>query len=270
LECDNISTRNIVIIAIIAIVIIVAGLYASGVLTGGTAEGNITVVAGAGTMSAMNDLKAEFEKKYPGTTVNVQYGNSAEIFSILESQKSADLVVPGDLAFMDNAKNKGYLVNDTITPLVYHIPVIGVQKGNPKNITNISDLGQSGLKVGLGDVNGTAVGKQAVKLLNKTGNLEAVRANVVVYAPTVNQLLTYLTSGQVDAAIVMNDSAQKAAQEGKIDIIAIPEDQNEIGTIGVALTVFSENENTAQKFLEFISSPEGMAIWEKHGFPPVK
>lgn len=62
MECDNISTRNIVIIAIIAIVIIVAGLYASGMLTGGTAEGNITVVAGAGTMSAMNDLKAEFEE----------------------------------------------------------------------------------------------------------------------------------------------------------------------------------------------------------------
>lgn len=238
--------------------------------TGETAKGNITVAAGAGTKAAMDDLKVEFEAKNPGTTVNIQYGNSAEIFSILETQKSADLVVPGDLTFMDNAKNKGYLANDSITPLVYHIPVIGVQKGNPKNINNISDLGQPGLKVGLGDVNGTAVGKQAVKLLNKTGNLEAVETNVVVYAPTVNQLMTYLTTGQVDAAIVMKDSAFRAANEGKIDIITIPEEQNEIGTIGVALTVFSENENTALKFLDFISSSEGMAIWEKHGFQPVK
>jgi molybdate transport system substrate-binding protein len=264
------NSKNIAIIGIIAIVIIVAGLYASGMLTGGNAQGNITVLAGAGTMSAMNELKAAFEEKYPGTTVNVQYGNSAEIFSMLETQKSADLMVPGDLVFMDNAKKKGYIVNDTITSLVYHIPVIGVQKGNPKNITQLSDLGQSGLKVGLGDVNGTAVGKQAIKLLNKTGNLEAVKTNVVVYAPTVNQLMTYLTSGQVDAAIVMNDTASKAAAEGKIDIITIPEDQNEIGTIGVALTIFSKNKNTAQTFLEFVSSPEGMAIWEKNGFKPVK
>ena len=74
------NSKNIAIIGIIAIVIIVAGLYASGMLTGGNAQGNITVLAGAGTMSAMNELKAAFEEKYPGTTVNVQYGNSAEIF----------------------------------------------------------------------------------------------------------------------------------------------------------------------------------------------
>ncbi len=44
------------IIGIIAVVIIVAGIYASGIINNGNAKGNITVLAGAGTMSAMNDL----------------------------------------------------------------------------------------------------------------------------------------------------------------------------------------------------------------------
>lgn len=263
------ESKNIAIIAIVAIIIIAAGLYASGIFTGGnSAKGNITVLAGAGTKLAMNDLKASFEEKNPGTTVNIQYGNSGELFSTLNTQKSADMVVPGDLAFMDNAKSKGYLVNDTIKPIVKHIPVIAVQKGNPKNITSLDDLSQPGLKVGLGDTNATAVGKKAIKILNKTGNLNAVKANVVVYAPTVNQLMTYLTSGQVDAVILMEDIAIAGKGQDKIEVITIPEDQNDIATIGVAMTVFSQNKDLATQFEDFITSSEGLEIWKKHGFKP--
>lgn len=263
------ESKNIAIIAVVAIIIIAAGLYASGMFTGGTsAKGNITVLAGAGTKLAMDDLKTSFEGKNPGTTVNIQYGNSGELFATLDTQKSADMVVPGDLTFMDNAKSKGYLVNDTIKPIVKHIPVIAVQKGNPKNITSLKDLSQSGLKVGLGDTNATAVGKKAIKILNKTGNLDSVKANVVVYAPTVNQLMTYLTSGQVDAVILMEDIAIAGEGQDKIEVIAIPEDQNDIATIGVAITVFSQNKDTSTKFEDYITSSEGLEIWKKHGFKP--
>jgi len=264
------NTKNIAIIGIIAIIIIVAGVYASGILTGGNdASGNITVLAGAGTMKAMNELKTSFEKENPGVKVNVQYGNSGELFAKLDSQKSADAVVPGDLTFMDNAKNKGYIINDTVKPIVYHIPVIAVQKGNPKNITSVADLGKSGLKVALGDVNATAVGKQSIKVLNKTGELTAVKSNVVVYAPTVNQLLTYLTSGQVDAVIMTEDIANSSAAQGKIEIIQIPKDQNAIATIGVGLTTFTKNKDLAMKFEDYITSSDGLTIWEKNGFKPV-
>lgn len=267
---DLMNTKQMAIIGIVVIIIIIAGLYASGIFTGGNSvKGNITVLAGAGTMAAMNDLKASFEEKNPGTTVNIQYGNSAELFSTLNTQKSADMVVPGDLTFMDNAKNKGYMINDTIKPIVYHIPVIAVPEGNPKNITNISDLGKSGIKVALGDTNGTAVGKQSITILNKTGNLEAVKSNVVVYAPTVNQLMTYLTSGQVDVAIVTEDIATTGEAQGKVDVIQIPENQNAIATIGVGLTVFTQNKNLATQFEDFITSSEGLSIWQKHGFKPV-
>ncbi|MCE5213175.1 MAG: molybdate ABC transporter substrate-binding protein [Methanobacterium sp.] len=263
--------KQSLIIAIVVIVVLVAGAYASGILNGGSnAKGNITVLAGAGTMAAMNDLKANFEKENPGTVVNVQYGNSGELFATLSTQKSADMVVPGDLTFMDNAKNKGYIDNDTVIPIVYHIPVIAVQKGNPKNITSVKDFSQSGLKVALGDTNNTAVGKQSIKIFNQSGNLAAVKSNVVVYAPTVNQLMTYVTSGQVDAAIVTEDIATTGDAQGKIDVILIPNDQNAIATIGAGITTFTKNKGLAQKFEDYISSYEGLQIWQKHGFRPVK
>ena len=88
------ESKNIAIIAIVAIVIIIAGLYASGMLTGDSnTSGNktITILAGAGTIKAMNELKDNFEKDNPGVTVNIRYGGSSELFGILETQKDADL-----------------------------------------------------------------------------------------------------------------------------------------------------------------------------------
>ncbi len=264
------NLRQLAILGIVLIVVIVAAAYLSTNNSGSNVKGNITVLAGAGTMSAMNELKANFEKENPGTAINIQYGGTGELFATLDTQKSADMVVPGDLTFMDNAKNKGYMMNDTIKPIVYHIPVIVVQKGNPKNITSVKDLGKTGLKVALGDTNGTAVGRQSIKLLNKTGNLEAVLNNVVVYAPTVNQLMTYITSGQVDAAIVTEDIATTGDAQNKVEVILIPNDQNSIATIGAGITVFTKNKDLAMKFEQYITSSQGLEIWQTHGFKPVQ
>ncbi len=58
--------KNIMIVAVVAILIVAAGLYASGIFTGGnSAKGNLTVLAGAGTKLAMDDLKANYEEKIP-------------------------------------------------------------------------------------------------------------------------------------------------------------------------------------------------------------
>ena len=38
-----------------------------------------------------------------------------------------------------------------------HVPVIVVQKGNPKNITTLADFARPGLKIALGDANATAL-----------------------------------------------------------------------------------------------------------------
>ena len=134
------NTKQLAIIGIVAIVIIIAGVYASGILTKSGSNGQnqtITVLAGAGFVKVTNDLKTEFEKTHPGVTVNVKNGGSGELFGILETQKSADIFLPADYKYMQDAINNGYIQNNTVKNITKNIPVIAVQKGNPKNITSI-------------------------------------------------------------------------------------------------------------------------------------
>ncbi len=265
------NSKKLAIIAVIAIVIIVAGIYVSGILGGGLGTQNktLTVLAGAGFVKVTSEMKTEFEKEHPGVTVNVQNGGSGELFSILETQKSADIFMPADYKYMGDAMNKGDMKNDTVKNITKNIPIIAVAKGNPKNITSLADLGKSGVKVAIGEPSGPAIGKTTVNILNKTGLNDSVQANVVVKTTTVNQLLTYIVTGQADATIIWEDMTTWSEAQGKIDIIQIPQNQTIISTVPVGVTVYTKENALAKEFEDFVTGPKGKAIWEKWGFKPL-
>ena len=73
--------------------------------------------------------------------------------------------MPGSTVEFKTAKDQG-LVNAS-QMVAYHVPVIVVQKGNPKNITSLKDFARPGLKIALGDVNATAIGKAGAKMFQK-------------------------------------------------------------------------------------------------------
>ena len=266
------NTKQLAIIGIVAIVIIIAGVYASGILTKSGSNGQnqtITVLAGAGFVKVTNDLKTEFEKTHPGVTVNVKNGGSGELFGILETQKSADIFLPADYKYMQDAINNGYVQNNTVKNITQNIPVIAVQKGNPKNITSLYDLAKPGVKVAIGDPKGPAIGKTTADILNNTNLNKTVQANVVVKTTTVNQLLTYLVTGQADAVIIWQDMATWPEGQGKIDVIQIPTNESKVSTVPIAETVYTQNNNLAKEFEDFVTGPQGTAIWEKWGFKPL-
>jgi molybdate transport system substrate-binding protein len=51
--------------------------------------------------------------------------------------------------------------------VAYHVKVIAKNTGNQKNITSITDLARDGLKITLGDVNATAIGKVTAEILER-------------------------------------------------------------------------------------------------------
>jgi molybdate transport system substrate-binding protein len=266
------NTKKLAIIGILTIIIIIAGIYFSGVLTkngSNTQNQTITVLAGAGFVKVTNDLKSEFEKTHPGVVVNVKNGGSGELLGILETQKSADILLPADYKYMQDAINNGYIQNNTVKNITQNIPVIAVEKGNPKKINSLYDLTKPGIKVAIGDPKGPAIGKTTADILNKTNLNKTLQANIVVKTTTVNQLLTYLVTNQADAVIIWQDMATWPEGQGKIDVIQIPTNESKISTVPIAETVYTTNNNLTKEFENFVTSPQGMGIWEKWGFKPI-
>ena len=231
----------------------------------------ITVLCGAGLMKPMNELIQNFENK-TGARVEVHYGGSAELFGILTTT-GGDVFIPGAYKYTADAMKRGFILNDTVKNITYHIPVIAVPKGNPKNIKGLEDLAKPGVRVVIGDPKACAIGKVAKKILEKNHLWENVSKNIVVETPTVNQLLIYIATNQADAAIIWGDMVTWAESKGKIEVVEIPKDKNIIKTIPTAVTVYAQKDNNlevAKAFNDYISSDEAKEVWNKWGFIPCK
>jgi len=190
----------------------------------------LMIFSGAGLIKPMEEMRHNFEKKHH-IQADVHYGNSGEIFACIAAGQPADVFIPGAEKYTNDALKNGWVTKETINKLVLHVPVIAVPKGNPANISGLTDLGKPGTRVAIGDPKAPAIGRVAKKIFKKNGMTDKINPNIAVFAPTVNQLLIYVSLKQVDAAIIWEDLTAWAEGKGKIEVIPIAKEQNIIKTI---------------------------------------
>ncbi|RZN16249.1 MAG: tungstate ABC transporter substrate-binding protein WtpA [Methanosarcinales archaeon] len=222
---------------------------------------SLMVYSGAGMRKPMDEIGILFEQKH-GVSVNYNYGGSNTLLSQIELTKTGDAYMPGATMYIDAAREKGFV--DYEQNIAYHVPVIAVPKGNPAGVTCLNDLTKPEVKVVLGDSKAAAIGKIGDKILEKNEIFDSVNAKVAARAATVNELVVYTCMGTTDASIIWQASLIGA--ENETDVIEIPTEQNLIKVIPVGALTFSENKEYAKTFVDFVTSDEGKAVFEKHGF----
>jgi molybdate transport system substrate-binding protein len=224
---------------------------------------SLLVYSGAGLSKAMDEIGQVFEANY-GATIQLNYGGCAQLLGQMEINSTGDVFVGGSMNDADIALEKGF--TEECLEVVYHIPAIAVPKGNPAGITSLEDMAKPGMKLILGDTLSNAIGKKGEKIFDKKGLLEKIDANVVARAVTVNEIITQISLGQGDAGLVWADNG---VGNSDIEIIEIPIEQNLMDKVPACVLSFTEKEELAQLFVDFLMSEEGKAIFMKHGFQEI-
>ena len=232
----------------------------SATATPAVSQDAIIVFAGAGLKAPLDEIGPAFTQKY-GIPVQYNYGGAGTLVTQMNLTRKGDVFMPGSTVEFKTAKDQGLV--DTNQLVAYHVPVIAVQKGNPKDIRSLSDFTRPGLKIALGDANATAIGKAGTKMFKALNITGAVEKNVVTRTPTINELTIIMTTGQADAAILTLDQIDAA----KVDTITIPISDNAVLITPIGATTYSKNTDAANKFVAYVASDEGKAFFAKHGFP---
>ena len=228
--------------------------------TPAASQDSILVFAGAGLKAPLDEIGTAFTQKY-GIPVSYNYGGAGTLVSQMNLTRKGDVFMPGSTVEFKTAQDQGLVTTSQL--VAYHVPVIAVQKGNPKNITSLRDFAQSGLKVALGDANATAIGKAGAKMFTKLNISAAVEKNVVTRTPTINELTVIMNTGQADAALLTLDQIDAT----KVDAITIPVKDNNVLITPIGITTYTQNTDAANKFVAYVASDEGKAFFAKHGFP---
>jgi len=160
------------------------------------------------------------------------------------------------------------------------VAVIIVRKGNPKHIANWSDLIRPGVQVltpnpfTSGSARWNVMAAYGAQL--KEGKtpaqaqayLTSLFHNVVSQDSSARNALQTFLAGRGDALIDYENEAISDQKKGAAIEYVIPKDtiliQNPVAVLGKGSSAA-----TAEKFVEYLLSPAGQAIWVQKGYRPV-
>jgi len=222
----------------------------------------LMLFCGAGIQQPVAELAEAFSRKNH-VHIEADYAGSEILLSRIKLNKKGDLYMPGDQSYVEMASQAGMIESTTVA--CYFVPAILTAKGNPKHITSLPDLIRSRIRIGLGDANACAIGRQSKRIFAHNNIPWAqVEKNLVFQSMTVNELGIQIQAGSLDAVIVWDAVANQYLDHG--ELVEIPPEQNIIATVPVGVLKFSEHKDLARKFAEFAASAEGKAIFLKHHY----
>lgn len=229
-------------------------------------DARLLLYCGAGLRPPVAEIAAAFEAE-TGTSLEIIYGASNLLLGQLALSGRGDLFLPGDDYYLAAAAGKG--LAEAGRPLAEFVPVIIVARGNPRNVGTLDDLAGPGLRLGLADGRSAAIGRLAGLILERAGlDRDALAANLVYTSATVHELAGAVALGHVDAAIVWRPVA--AAHATDTDMIPIDPAVNITAPVAIARLTTTTRPEAAARFIEFIASERGRAVFTAHHYdrPP--
>ena len=220
---------------------------------------SITVFAAASLQPAFDKIGAQLKAKQ-NMTVTFSYAGTQTLTSQLTQGAQADVFASADTAHMTTLQTAG-LIAGTPRLFAHNKLEIAVERGNPKNIHTLADLARPGLVVVLADPSVPA-GKYAQQALAKAG----VTVHPASLETQVTGVLTQVAFGNADAGIVY---VSDIVTSGKVDGIAIPDNQNVIADYPIARLNGAQNKTAADAFIAYVLSADGQSIMVAAGFEKV-
>lgn len=227
----------------------------------------LLVFAGSASQPPTEEAAKAFEKK-TGIHVDLVFGGSGHVLSQMKLTRQGDLYFPGSSDYMEKAKRMKLVDPKSEKIVVYLVSAINVPKGNPKQIHSLTDLTRPGIRVAIANPDGVCVGTYAIEILEKNftpEQKEAFRKNLVNYTASCSKTANAVALRQADAVIGWRVFGYWNPK--RIETVSLKKEEIvRIGYIPIAISRFSKHPELAQRFIDFLLSDEGRAIFAKYHY----
>ena len=214
---------------------------------------SVLVFAAASLAEAFTEIENAFETSHPDIDVVVNFGASSTLATQIANGAPVDVFASADET---NMKTVADLIDGDIRTFATNQLRIITRSGNPLGITSLDDLSDPSVLV-VTCAPEVPIGAYTRDVLTRSG----VEIRPVSFEESVKGIVTKVITGEADAGIVYTTDviAAGSAATG----VEIPADLNVAVTYPVARRT---PERSAELFVDFLTSPEGVAVLTTHGF----
>lgn len=239
---------------------LVGWLLVSLVACGGR-DSSFTVYAASSCTSVIEEM-ARIYADSTGQKVLTHFGASGVLARTIEEGAPADLFISADARWMDELSGRGLLEPATArivawNRLVFVVPSDAMQ--SPRHAAALVNLE----RIAIGDPETVPAGTYAHQALTHM-NVWPYLEGKFVMAPDVRAVLALVERGEVDGGVVYATDA-RASRSVRV-AFEFPDSVHEPIAYPASVLKQSRDVKAARRFLEFLSSPRGRAIFQAHGF----
>ena len=256
---------------------------------GDLSDPKLVLYVGGNYFFAMAPLVRAFEATHPEYKGRV-YWETIPPGLLVEQLKAGGRISSGNMTWTAKADayfaglkavnaliDQGLLTGPAV-PYVTNTLTIMVRKGNPKEIKGLADLARPDLRLAMPNPQFEGVARQIKASLSKAGGEALTKAVYETKVADGSATLTrihhrqtplFLMQDAADAGVTWQSEAIFEEQIGNpIAHVDIPDAENTTAIYAGAEVAEAAHPEAARAWLDFIRSPESLAIFERYGFKP--
>lgn len=240
------------------------------ILAGWTAAsawaGDVYVAAAASLTDVMKAVGPLYTRTHPGVKLTFVYGATGMLRTQVLQGAPCDAFVGADRWFGGAASNVAEVVRpDTVRVVAGNTLVAVAGKGAALQGQTLATWLGSARRVGLGNPASVPAGRYAKRLLEGE-RLWDVNAPKCVLATNVREVLLWLRQGAVDVGFVYGSDLAAARDAGLTALAAYATPGGGAVELAGGVAKDARNEAEAQAFLDFLKTPEAVAVFTGLGF----
>ena len=244
-------------------------------------EVELIVFAAASMTETLTELKAMYEALHPGVTITYNFDSSGTLKTQIQEGADCDLFIsaaPKQMNQLDancdaeqNPEGLDFVLQGSRVDLLENKVALVVPEGNPKGVESFDQLAEllkaGGILFAMGNSD-VPVGQYTQKIFDFYGLSEEELANAgaISYGTNVKEVTTQVSEASVDCGVVYATDAFSAGLT-----VADTATKDMCGQViyPAAVLNVSKNPEAAQAFLDFLSTPEALSVFESVGFTPI-
>ncbi|MGE3165788.1 MAG: molybdate ABC transporter substrate-binding protein [Planctomycetota bacterium] len=218
------------------------------------------VFAAASLTASFQDLAAGFESSHPGSKIELHFAGTPQLVVQVREGAPVDVVACADETNMLRIVETGTTVAAPVVFARNRLTIV-TAKENPRGIRGLGDLARDDVRVLLCGPEVPA-GRYARQAFERAG----VRVKSLSDEPSVNAVVSKVQLAEVDAGVVYVTDATRASD--RVAAVAIPDEQNVLASYPIVPLDAGANRAGGEAFVDFVLSPAGQGVLQRHGFSP--
>ncbi|HKM91762.1 MAG TPA: molybdate ABC transporter substrate-binding protein [Candidatus Acidoferrales bacterium] len=223
----------------------------------------VTVAAAISMKDVLEAIASLYGRRKGAPDVTLTFGASGILEKQIEQGAPVDVFISAAPAQMNALEKQVLLLEGTRRDIAGNRLVLVVPRGTTV-VHTLEDLKKPAVRtIAMGEPRAVPAGQYAAEALRHLGLFDALESKFV-YAQDVRAVLTYVAGGDADAGFVYETDAESS---GNVTIAAAAPAGSYTPVVYPAAVVRSSQNPTAAKYyLDYLSSAEARAMFEKYGF----